>query len=241
MRSSPTRRSWARTSRSACARAGSTGFSWAATPSARQATPSSGQERPPMQQTMVLEDGLDRRLPANHQAPDTGGHVAASTGTSELVARASAGEQGAWDQLVERYGGLVWAVARAHGLGHADASDVSQVTWLLLTQHLDALQQPERLGSWLLGTARREADRMRRLRGCEVPTPTSTPRSDIPASASVAGPAGPGREQRLLVWSESGRPSASSEEHNERRNEGERDARESEPPPRRPERGPGPQ
>jgi DNA-directed RNA polymerase specialized sigma24 family protein len=55
------------------------------------------------------------------------------------VARASAGDQGAWDQLVARYGGLVWAVARAHGLRHADASEVSQVTWLLLTQHLASL------------------------------------------------------------------------------------------------------
>jgi DNA-directed RNA polymerase specialized sigma24 family protein len=127
-----------------------------------------------MQQTMVLEEGLGRRPRANHQAPDTGGHAAASAGTSELVARASAGEQGAWDQLVDRYGGLVWAVARAHGLGRDDASEVSQVTWLLLTQHLDTLRQPERLGGWLLGTARREASRMRRLRGYEAPTPTST-------------------------------------------------------------------
>jgi DNA-directed RNA polymerase specialized sigma24 family protein len=131
-----------------------------------------------MQQTMVLEEGRDRRPPANHQAQDTGGHAAASAGTSELVSRASAGEQGAWDQLVDRYGGLVWAVARAHGLGRDDASQVSQVTWLRLTQHLDTLRQPERLGGWLLGTARREASRMRRLRGCEAPTPTSTTWSD---------------------------------------------------------------
>jgi DNA-directed RNA polymerase specialized sigma24 family protein len=127
-----------------------------------------------MQQTIVLEEGLDLHPRANHQAPDPGRHAAASAGTSELVARASAGEQDAWDQLVERYGGLVWAVARAHGLGHGDASDVSQVTWLLLVQHLGSLQQPERLGSWLLGTATREAYRMRRLRGHEVPSPAST-------------------------------------------------------------------
>jgi DNA-directed RNA polymerase specialized sigma24 family protein len=130
-----------------------------------------------MQQTMMLEEGRDRRRP-NHQPQDTGGHAAASAGTFELVARASAGDQGAWDQLVERYGGLVWAVARAYGLGRDDASQVSQVTWLLLTQHLDTLRQPERLGGWLLGTARREAYRMRRLRGGEVPTPTSTTWSD---------------------------------------------------------------
>jgi DNA-directed RNA polymerase specialized sigma24 family protein len=194
-----------------------------------------------MQQTMVLEEGLGRRPRANQQAQDPGRHAAASAGTSELVARARAGEQVAWDQLVERYGGLVWGVACAHGLGPGDASDVSQVTWLLLTQHLGSLQQPQRLGSWLHATATREADRVRRLRGYEVPRPARTPQSDIPASASVAGPAGPGRERRLLVWSESGRPSAPSEEHNERWNEGERDARESESPPRRPERGPAPQ
>jgi DNA-directed RNA polymerase specialized sigma24 family protein len=126
-----------------------------------------------MQQPMVLEEGLDRRPPANHQAHHTGEHVALA-GTCELVARASLGEQGAWDQLVERYGGLVWAVARAHGLGRNDASEVSQVTWLLLTQHLGALRQPERLGSWLLRTATREAYRMGRLRGYEGPKPTST-------------------------------------------------------------------
>jgi DNA-directed RNA polymerase specialized sigma24 family protein len=127
-----------------------------------------------MQQTMVLEDVLDRPSRANHQAQDTGGQAAASAGTSQLVARASAGCQDAWDQLVERYGGLVWAVARAYGLRHADASEVSQVTWLLLTQHLGSLPQPERLGVWLLRTATRETYRMRRLRGWEVPSPTST-------------------------------------------------------------------
>jgi DNA-directed RNA polymerase specialized sigma24 family protein len=130
-----------------------------------------------MQPTMVLDEGSDRRPPADHQAQATGGHAAAAATTCELVARANTGDQGAWDQLVERYGGLVWAVARAHGLRHADASQVNQVTWLLLTQHLGSLQQPERLGSWLQRTATREAYRMGRLRGYEVPTPTSTTRT----------------------------------------------------------------
>jgi DNA-directed RNA polymerase specialized sigma24 family protein len=65
----------------------------------------------------------------------------------------------------------VWAVARARGLRHADASEVSQVTWLRLTQHLDALQQPQRVGSWLLRTATHEAYRMGRLRDWEVASP----------------------------------------------------------------------
>jgi DNA-directed RNA polymerase specialized sigma24 family protein len=125
-------------------------------------------------QTMVVEDVLDRPSRTDRQEQDTGEQTAVSAGTAELVAQASAGEQVAWDQLVARYGRLVWAVARAHGLGPADAGEVSQVTWLLLTQHLGALRQPERLGSWLLRTASREADRMRRLRGCAVASPTNT-------------------------------------------------------------------
>jgi DNA-directed RNA polymerase specialized sigma24 family protein len=90
---------------------------------------------------------------------------AVAPATSELVVGARLGDQRAWDQLVERYGGMVWAVARAHGLGPADAADVSEVTWLLLTQQLGSLPQPERLGVWLHATATREALRMRRLRG----------------------------------------------------------------------------
>jgi DNA-directed RNA polymerase specialized sigma24 family protein len=114
-------------------------------------------------QTMVLDERLERRSRADRRSPHPGQRAAAAT--AELVARADLGEQAAWDRLVDRYGAMVWAVARARGLGPTDAADVSQVTWLLLTQHLGTLQQPERVGDWLLRTATREADRMRRLRG----------------------------------------------------------------------------
>lgn len=128
-----------------------------------------------MQRAAVLDGALDRVSQCDHQAGTASDQAIAPAEatvrraeTSELVARASLGDQVAWDRLVERYGGMVWAVARAHGLGPGDAADVSQVTWLLLTQHLGLLQQPERLGEWLLATATREAFRMCRLRGREV-------------------------------------------------------------------------
>lgn len=136
-----------------------------------------------MQLTMVLERGSDPHLPADHHGQDTSRHAAAWAATSEPVARANTGDQGAWDQLVARYGGLVWAVARAHGLRHADASQVSQVTWLRLTQHLGSLRQPQRLGSWLLTTATREAYRVGRLRGYEVPMPTNMTRTPREATS----------------------------------------------------------
>jgi DNA-directed RNA polymerase specialized sigma24 family protein len=107
------------------------------------------------------------------------------------VARASAGDQGAWDQLVDRTGGLVRAVTRARGLCHADASEVSQVTWLLFIQHLDALQQPQRVGSWLLRTATHEAYRRAGCATGRLRRPTSTTRSarcpGVVAEVTVAG------------------------------------------------------
>jgi DNA-directed RNA polymerase specialized sigma24 family protein len=120
-----------------------------------------------MQQTAVLDRHLDHPIRSNQQPQNAGDHAAASAAASEMVARASLGDQPAWDQLVELYGAMVWAVARAHGLSPHDAADVSQVTWLLLAQHLGSLAQPERLGTWLHATATREAFRMGRLRGRE--------------------------------------------------------------------------
>jgi RNA polymerase sigma factor (sigma-70 family) len=73
-----------------------------------------------------------------------------------LLAAARAGDSASWDRLVERFSGLLWATARAHRLGTADAADVVQTTWLRLVENLDRIQDAERLGGWLATTARRE-------------------------------------------------------------------------------------
>jgi len=76
--------------------------------------------------------------------------------TGDLVRAAAAGDQRSWDALVERFSGLLWAVARAHRLREADAADVVQTTWLNLVQHLGSIREPEHVGAWLATTARRE-------------------------------------------------------------------------------------
>jgi RNA polymerase sigma factor (sigma-70 family) len=81
---------------------------------------------------------------------------------TELVLAAAAGDQPAWNGLVREFGGMVWAVARAHRLREADAADVSQATWLRLLEHLGALRDPARVGAWLATTARRECLRVLR-------------------------------------------------------------------------------
>ena len=74
-----------------------------------------------------------------------------------LVRDAARGDEQAWAALVNRFAGLVWAVARGHGLDHADAADVSQTTWLRLAEQLSFIRDPDRLGAWLATTARRES------------------------------------------------------------------------------------
>jgi RNA polymerase sigma factor (sigma-70 family) len=88
---------------------------------------------------------------------------------AKLVRAASAGDRASWDALVDRFASTVWAIARAHRLNAADAADVSQTTWLRLLEHLDRIQQPERVGAWLATTARRESLRVLRVAGRQIP------------------------------------------------------------------------
>jgi RNA polymerase sigma factor (sigma-70 family) len=81
---------------------------------------------------------------------------------SELVAAAAAGDQKAWDALVDRYSGLLWNLTRQYRLSPADASDVVQTTWLRLLENLLRIADPERLAGWLKTTASREALRVSR-------------------------------------------------------------------------------
>lgn len=86
---------------------------------------------------------------------------------ADLLRRADAGDQAAWDVLVLRYTNLLWSVGRAHRLSSADAADVVQTTWLRLVENLGRIEDPERLPGWLATTARRECLRILRRSGRE--------------------------------------------------------------------------
>ncbi|MCA1657177.1 MAG: sigma-70 family RNA polymerase sigma factor [Actinobacteria bacterium] len=96
--------------------------------------------------------------------------MADGRGDGELVEAARKGDSSAWDVLVTRHSGRLWAVARAHRLGTADAEDVFQVTWLRLVTHLDTIRDPDRVGAWLATTARHECLRLLRRAGRAVPS-----------------------------------------------------------------------
>ena len=101
--------------------------------------------------------------------------------TRQLLETASAGDQRAWDALVERYNSLLWSVARSHRLSAPDAADVVQTTWLRLVEHLDSIADPDRLPGWLATTARRECLRLLRRAGRDIQSYTAL--VDVPDDA----------------------------------------------------------
>ena len=94
-----------------------------------------------------------------------------ASGMEELLQRARQGDQLAWDQIVARYSGLLWAVTRSYRLARAQGDDVAQTCWLRLVEHLDRIRDPEHLGAWLATTARRESLRVLRAAAREAPVP----------------------------------------------------------------------
>ncbi len=79
---------------------------------------------------------------------------------AQVVMEARAGSSEAWHTLIQRFGGLVAAIARRCRLNDADVAEVSQTTWLRLVENIDRIHQPERLGAWLATTSRRESLRI---------------------------------------------------------------------------------
>ena len=92
-----------------------------------------------------------------------------------LLEQIRAGHSEAWDVLISRYQRLVYSVALRNGLGPEDAVDVTQSTFLTLLESSARLRDDERLASWLMTVARRQAWRVRQRRRLEVLAPEVDP------------------------------------------------------------------
>src|SRR5881394_1099478 len=79
-----------------------------------------------------------------------------SVDVERWVRQAAEGDTQAWERLVAQYARLIWAMTRDFKLVESDAADVSQATWLRLLEHINRLDHPARVGSWLAATARHE-------------------------------------------------------------------------------------
>lgn len=94
------------------------------------------------------------------QHPDSAWGQPRRADVAVLVRRARAGDQAAWGELIDRFSGLLWGIARLHRLGPTDAADVFQTTWLRFVEHGGRLRHPDHIGAWLATTARRECVRL---------------------------------------------------------------------------------
>lgn len=115
-----------------------------------------------------------------------------SCGVAELVRRAAAGDMMAWDRLVAQFARLIWSITAEFKLAESDAADVAQTTWLRLLEHIDRIQYPDRVGSWLAATARNEC-----LRSLAARKRVVLGHDDVEPDNAVAH--GPDVDERLLA------------------------------------------
>ena len=111
---------------------------------------------------------------------------------ARLVRRAADGDMRAWDRLVDQYARLIWSITVEFKLAESDAADVAQTTWLRLLEHIDRIEYPDRVGSWLAATARNECLRSLAARKRVVLAMTTS-------SSTTAVANGPAVDERLLA------------------------------------------
>lgn len=82
------------------------------------------------------------------------GDFEAAEQDARLVERCRAGDQAAWNDLVDRYQRLIYAIPRRAGMSEEQCNDVFQDVFLTLFQKIDDIEQPRRLRSWIVTTAK---------------------------------------------------------------------------------------
>jgi RNA polymerase sigma factor (sigma-70 family) len=73
---------------------------------------------------------------------------------SDLIGECRKGSQQAWDELIGRYQRLIYAIPRRAGLSEEQAADVFQEVFLTLFEKLDSIEQPDKVRSWIVTTAK---------------------------------------------------------------------------------------
>ena len=89
--------------------------------------------------------------------------VEAAATDAQIVSRCRAGEEAAWNELVERFSRYVYAIAvQAFRLGPHDAEDVFQDVFARVYEHLSRLRSDEAIRPWIAQLTRRLCiDRLR--------------------------------------------------------------------------------
>ena len=73
---------------------------------------------------------------------------------SDLISACRRGDEAAWDEIVNRYQRLIFTIPRRAGLSEAQSADILQEVFLTLFEKLDEIEQPEKIRSWIVTTAK---------------------------------------------------------------------------------------
>jgi RNA polymerase sigma factor (sigma-70 family) len=93
---------------------------------------------------------------------------------ADVVAAAIAGEQAAWNALVERLQRVVWKSVNMMTFDHDVRNDAFAATWLRLAERLTTIREPEKLPGWLTTTACNEVRQILRQRDRQHTSLTSS-------------------------------------------------------------------
>lgn len=99
-----------------------------------------------------------------------------------LVTRCVEGDSSAWSALVDRYGALVWAVARRASLNPDDQADVFQNTWRVAVEEIGRMRDRAAFAGWIGQVARHQAMRVRRGYGIARRSMEHVAREDVDES-----------------------------------------------------------
>lgn len=127
--------------------------------------------------------------PAKRREPERGADVDATCAANPLLDQAVAGDQRAWAELVRQHSGRLRSIAAGFRLGHSDAEDAMQMTWLALLRNTGQLRSPDRVGAWLATSMRRNCLRILQRQQWET----------LPGHLSAADDPGANVEELLLA------------------------------------------
>src|SRR5436190_4889693 len=108
-----------------------------------------------------------------------------------------AGDSHRLAELVDLLTPLLWHTVRSQRVGHDQAEDVVQTTWLRLVHHADAIHDSQAVLAWLIVTAKRESWRVVKEARRSQPMPAADNAEEVvdvtmdgPESAALASAEG---------------------------------------------------
>lgn len=94
-----------------------------------------------------------------------------SLSDEQLLQACRAGDEGAWQRLLDKYERLVYSIPLNYGLGREEAADIAQIVFTAFLQNVETLRDDSNLGGWLALVARRHTWRVLQRNRREVLEP----------------------------------------------------------------------